>query len=401
MIVDYQFLQEIFRAYYIQRWNDRIRPMELIEMDKHALKLVAAYCVAKYEESDGKKIEWNELIKAGIYELFRRIAISDIKSPIYHEIKKNKEVFRRLNKYVFDELKDKLNDKEIREECQEYLFAENLEDKLYYRILEAAHIYASYWEFRIIKQANPSTRQNVRIETELLNKLDRYADLIGVKKLSQNHTIANFIDLIGELRFQYRWAQLPRVPKTSVLGHSLLVAITSYFFARDNKACERRLTNDFFGGLFHDLPEAVTRDILSPVKKSSPQLERLIKDIEAKLMDEEIYPLLEKEWLDEIKYFTQDEFKNKVILDGKISFIDKTETINEKYNKDEFSPYDGEAIKAADNLSAFLEVWNSCRSGIKTEELLKAAIKIKEQDKNKVIGTVSMNEIYKDYTDNL
>ncbi|MGZ7169402.1 MAG: HD domain-containing protein [Halobacteriota archaeon] len=33
------------------------------------------------------------------------------------------------------------------------------------------------------------------------------------------------------------------------------------------KRCYRRRFHNFFGGLFHDLPEALTRDIISPVKR--------------------------------------------------------------------------------------------------------------------------------------
>jgi len=396
MIVNKSLLQELFRAFHIQRWNDRVRPMELLEMDKHAHKMIIAYCLAKYEEGEGKKVNWHNLIKGGIYELLRRITMSDMKSPIFNKIRKNKQVFNRLNKYVFSELEQIIQSDEIKKEIKHYLDNETNGDKLSKRILEAAHIFASYWEFRIIKLSNPPSYQSIKIETELLDTLDFYKDLAGVRRLTQMHTISNFIDLFGHLRFQIRWAQLPRVPKTSVLGHSLMVACTAYFFARDNNACDKRLFNDFFGGLFHDLPEAVTRDIISPVKKSSKEFEKLIKDIEKELAEQEIYPLVEKNWKDEISYFISDEFDNKIIRDGKIASGLSVDEINKNYNKNKFNPYDGQLVKAADCLAAFMEVWNSCRSGIKTDELSNAARKIKE-DEQKVIGKIDLKELYREF----
>ncbi len=396
MIVNKALLQELFRAFHIQRWNDRVRPMELLEMDKHAHKMIIAYCLAKYEEDEGKKVNWSAIIKGGIYELLRRITMSDMKSPIYNKIRKNKQVFSRLNKYVFNELEHIIQSKEIKNEVKEYLENEISDDNLSRRILEAAHIFASYWEFRIIKLSNPPSYQNIRIETELLNTLDSYKDLVGINKLTQMHTVSNFVDLFGHLRFQIRWAQLPRVPKTSVLGHSLIVACTSYFFARENNACDKRLFNDFYGGLFHDLPEAVTRDIISPVKKSSKEFEKLIKDIERELAEKEIYPLVEKHWKDEISYFINDEFDNKVSINGKLKSGFSVDDINKSYNKDQFNPYDGQLVKAADSLAAFMEVWNSCRSGIKTEELSNAAIKIREDEKKK-IGKIDLKELYSQF----
>jgi putative hydrolase of HD superfamily len=370
--------------------------MELLEMDKHAHKMIIAYCLGKYEEDNGQKVNWHGIIKGGIYELLRRITMSDMKSPIFNKIKKNKQVFARLNKYVLGELEQIVENETIKSEIKEYLENENNDDNLSKRILEAAHIFASYWEFRIIKISNPSSYQNIKIETELLNTLDSYKDLSGVNKLTQMHTVSNFVDLFGHLRFQIRWAQLPRVPKTSVLGHSLMVACTSYFFGRENNACEKRLFNDFYGGLFHDLPEAVTRDIISPVKKSSKEFERLIKDIERELAEKEIYPLVEKHWKDEISYFISDEFDNKIMDKGKIISGLRVDDINKKYNFDKYSPYDGQLVKAADCLAAFMEVWNSCRSGIKTEELSNAAKKIR-QDEQKVIGKIDLAKLYSEF----
>ena len=46
------------------------------------------------------------------------------------------------------------------------------------------------------------------------------------------------------------------------------------------------LSVTFLCGLFHDLPEVLTRDIISPVKRSVPGLDELIKKIEERLVTE-------------------------------------------------------------------------------------------------------------------
>lgn len=395
MTVNFSLVNELFRGFHIQRWNDRVRPMDMVEMDKHAHKMIIAYCIGKYEEDAGRTVDWDELIKDGIFELLRRIVISDIKSQIYAEVKKNKFVFEELNKYVYSQLEPKIENETILKELHDFLFKPNDRSELTYRILDAAHIYASYWEFQIIRQANPFNFQNVKIETSLLNRIDRFRDLTGITRLTNKHTIANFVDLCGQLRFQVRWAQIPRVPKTSVLGHVMLVAIISYLFARENNACSKRLYNSFFGGLFHDLPEVVTRDIISPVKRSSPEFDNLIKNLELELAEKEIYPLIEERWHNEIRYFTIDEFDNKIEKDGRIiSKNISVSDLNEKYNADRYNPFDGELIRTADHLAAFLEAWNSCSAGIKTAELASAAQKIKDDYKDKKLGNVSIKNLY-------
>ncbi|GAB1372256.1 HD domain-containing protein [Candidatus Kapaibacterium sp.] len=398
MIINFSLLNEFFRGFHIQRWNDRIRPMDLIEMDKHAHKMMIAFTLGKYEESRGNAINWQNIIRNGIYELLRRIVISDIKSPIYAEIKKNKTVFKELNNYVFKQLEPKIESELLRNELEDFLFNDTDKEDLSNRILEAAHIYSSYWEFQIIRQSNPFSYQNIRLETDLLNRIDNFKDLLGIQKLTNRHTIANFVDLCGQLRFQVRWAQVPRVPATAVLGHTLLVAIISYFFARENNACEKRLYNNFFGGLFHDLPEAVTRDIISPIKRSSSEFDKLIKNIEEELAENEIFPLIEQEWTEEIKYFIIDEFDNKIIDDSKIvSNGISIDDLNNKYNQNRYNPIDGEAIRAADHLAAFLEAWHSCSVGIKTEELVIAAQKIKDSYSDKRVGNVNIKNLYSNF----
>lgn len=398
MIVNFSLLNELFRGFHIQRWNDRIRPMELIEMDKHAHKMMIAYCLGKYEESKGNTINWHFVIKSGIFELIRRIIISDIKSPIYAEVKKNKSVFKELNNYVFKQLEPKIESEILKNEIEDFLFTDTDKEDLSFRILEAAHIYSSYWEFQIIRQSNPFSYQNIRLETDLLNRIDNFKDLLGIQKLTNRHTIANFIDLCGQLRFQLRWAQVPRVPKTAVLGHTLLVAIISYLFTRENNGCDKRLYNSFFGGLFHDLPETVTRDIISPIKRSSSEFDNLIKSLEMELAENEIFPLIESEWIDEIKYFIMDEFDNKIIEGGKIQHTGiSIDDLNHKFNQNRFNPIDGEAIRAADHLAAFLEAWHSCSVGIKTEELVLAAQKIKESYNDKTIGNINIKALYSNF----
>ncbi len=66
------------------------------------------------------------------------------------------------------------------------------------------------------------TRQ--RIE----NELEEHYELVGVRKLGMGKKTYNFLDLVGQLRFQQRWAHSPRVPETSVLGHMLIVAMLAY-----------------------------------------------------------------------------------------------------------------------------------------------------------------------------
>ncbi|MCX8054410.1 MAG: HD domain-containing protein [Ignavibacteria bacterium] len=400
MIANFELINELFRGFHIQRWNDRVRPMNFTEIDKHSHKLIIAYVLGKYEEKAGKSVDWEKLIQYSIFEFLRRIVISDIKSPIYREIKKNKAVFQKLNEYIYDHLKDKIKNEKINKELEKYLFREEGDD-LTNKIINAAHIYSSFWEFQIVRTSNPNNFQNLSIETELLQEIKKYTEppneLIGIKKLIERNSITNFVDLCGQLRFQIRWAQTPRVPQTSVLGHMMMVATLVYFFTADLQFCKKRMYNNFFCGLFHDLPEAVTRDIISPVKKSSPEFDKLISDLEKTLAEQEIFPHVEQDWIEELKYFTQNEFENKIIVNNTIKTGQTNSEITDKYNKDEFNPLDGNIVRWADQLAAYLEAWHSINNGIKSQELVSSAISISNKYLNSDINFIDIKTLYKEY----
>ena len=226
------------------------------------------------------------------------------------------------------------------------------------------------------------------------NQLEEHYDLAGVQKLTLGKKTGNFLDLVGQLRFQLRWAQTPRLPKTSVIGHMLIVAILSYLCSVEVGAGDKRVYNNFFAGLFHDLPEVLTRDIVSPVKQSVAGIEQLIKEIEHRQLEERIFPLLPPAWYKEINYFTQNEFKSKIMReDGQIVIVTSAE-INEKYNDDRYNPLDGELIKACDQLAAYMETFLSITHGITSNPLVEANRHLYEKYKNTTIAGIDFGQLF-------
>ena len=96
-------LLKIFDAAYMQRWNDKIRPVDLIELDKQAHKMVIAYFLGKFEEEE-ENLSWIEIIEGGIFELLQRIVITDLKPPIFYKIREDPDKYRKLNEWVYSDL---------------------------------------------------------------------------------------------------------------------------------------------------------------------------------------------------------------------------------------------------------------------------------------------------------
>lgn len=393
-----KFIEFLFEGAHIQRWNDHIRPNGFTELDKQAHKMMILYILAKYEEQDhGAKLNWRVLIEGGIFEFMHRIILTDIKPPIYHELMRVHG--RKLNAWIYEQLARRVPElDEVFFDKLKRWFDYPEENRLEKKLLRAAHYLATQWEFGIIYHFNQAIYGIDATKAAIESNIEDHYDLAGVQKISLKGKTSKFIDLVGQLRFQKRWAQSPRVPETSVMGHVLIVAILGYFCAVEMNACDERVVNDFLCGLFHDLPEVLTRDIISPVKTSVEGLDDLIKDIEKRQVAEKLLPLLPWGWHEEIIYFTQNEFTNRVMLDG-VPIEVSEEELNGKYNVDGhgYKAVDGRMLKGCDHLAAFVEAYLSMEYGITSKHLLNGMADLREKYKNKTIAGINFGAVYDEF----
>ena len=382
----------IYETASIQRWNDHIRPWTgFTELDKQAHKMFYAYVLAKCE---GEGVDMLKLIEGGIFEFFHRSILTDIKPPIYHKLVNEKG--KQIDKWVMEELRDELEPigGGFFEKMQRY-YSDSEYSELEKKILKAAHYHASNWEFKIIYPMNTETFGIEQVKREMAQGLAECDTFSGFRYFAGSEYLREFLSLIGKLRYQQRWAKAVRMPQTFVMGHMLVVAILSYFTTLELKAppCKARLVNNFMSGLFHDLPEVMTRDIVSPVKASVKGLDSIIHEIEEEQMKAVIYPLLPPQWHEEVDYYTRDEFSSKIKINNEVKTV-TSEEINELYNDDYFNPLDGRIIRGCDHLSAYIEAYLSLSYGIKSEQMVSGHKHLTEQYRDKVIGGVDFGELF-------
>ncbi|PRN00237.1 HD domain-containing protein [Aliarcobacter cryaerophilus] len=367
-MINPKIIEYIFSSASIQRWNDYPRMVDLVELDKQAHKFIIAYFIAKLEDD----INFTHLIEAGIFEFLRRVVVTDIRPDVFRKALQQKS--KEINTWVVSKLKSSIENIENGNFLQK--FEEFLNDPNMYKkerfILKAASYLSTKWEFSIVYQTSQFLSDIEEVKKAVDAEIEDYYELIGVRKIALNKKLAKIVDLSGRLRFQKRWAQTPRIPETSVLGHMLTVALFSYFYSLEVKACDKRLQNNFFTALFHDLPEALTRDIISPVKYSVDELSEIIAEYEVAKIEDDILPNVPINIQEEFSYILgiskgiKEEFANKVKIDGNITEVDD---IN-KYNLDKYEAIDGLALKQCDKLSAFVEASLSISHGIKSKELI-------------------------------
>lgn len=389
------FIHKLFEAAYMQRWNDKLRPTPFLELDKQAHKMIAAYFIGKFEE-EKEGFSWEEIIKGGIFELFQRIVLTDIKPPVFYQIKKDPEKYRKLNSYVCSELKDVLMSVSEEFYYEFKLYFEEPVSNINREVLKAAHLYSSMWEFDIIEEYNRKSYDINEIRKDFKASKEDYFHLKGFREIFLHSKYQEFLDLTGELRYQIRWANLYREPKTSVLGHSLYVAILSYIFSitSDLDIPKEVCKNNFVTGLFHDLPEVLTRDIISPIKRSVEGLGLLIKDIEDEQMERIVYPLLPDMIKDELHLITQHEFDSYYIdQNGKRVSVSADELYGKmkKYSNCRM----GELVKAGDELSAYIEATEAIKNGSPNPDFINAREAIIDKYKNITLCNIDFKTLYK------
>lgn len=346
-VMNVKLIYLLFDSVNMHRWNDHLCPTDLTELDKQSHKAMIAWYIAKMEEYNGKEIQWKILIRNCLFSFIQRSVLTDLKPQVFHRIIQEKK--EEVNDFVsaeFDRIIPNCNPG-FRSEFIEYLHSDR--DTAEDAIIRAAHYLATKWEFDLIYESNRSMYGIENTRNEIEHQIEQHLDLAAVEMLRTESSFRNFINLVGQLRFQQRWVRTPRIPKTTVLGHSLIVADSMFLHDLDSDVDERQIYNDFYTGLFHDIPEVLTKDVISPIKENVSGLAVLLEDYENSAVMSTIMPLLKDEWIEEFSYMALHPFN------------DMDDPVNGKRN--------GTDLKACDLLGAFMEANVSQRYGVSSSTL--------------------------------
>jgi putative hydrolase of HD superfamily len=143
------------------------------------------------------------------------------------------------------------------------------------------------------------------------------------------------------------------------------------------------------------LPEALTRDIISPVKYSVSGLDEIISEFEIQKIEKEIMPYIPQHIRDEFLYLLgikdgkKDEFQNRIFQNNELMAV----TNLAGYNDDNFGAVDGKVLKKCDRLAAFIEAVISISYGIKSRELISGKESTKEKLKESAVLDVDFYKL--------
>ncbi len=124
-------------------------------------------------------------------------------------------------------------------------------------------------------------------------KFDLFRSYIDLNPKNQNN-IERFLLSMRRLQSSYRWNSMRRRYPVSVMSHLFITSFIAYIIGNIEEKDEQEVTHMMMVALFHDIPEAITGDIVTPTKKAIGGFEELLVTVEKELVDKYLLGYIRK-----------------------------------------------------------------------------------------------------------
>lgn len=274
----------IRRLSKLRRWTNFIAEYKYNELGKQAMDFIVVFLLATAAEEAREKVTWENFPKIAIERAFRKAFVTfDIRES---ELKKICEL-GDINPEKIPEYGYQCIAKNAGKDFADFVYVEP--ESLEYTICKAASKVVVYVE--TLENEMKFNGEYCEKNREVEEALEEYKMLPGFKEISDcSSSTFNMLRKISKLRNQNRWAAQSCVEECSVLGHLFDTAVIAYTMSLEEKENDEKLaTRMFFMGLFHDVVEAWTKDIPSPVKDGISGFREATEVAEEVVIHEEIY----------------------------------------------------------------------------------------------------------------
>lgn len=269
-----------------------------------------------------------------LFSSFSTFVHSDISSEVKDQIKeKNPTMYYELESIVYNMLSSWKLPIWMKKDMQEIHDLSRQEDHPYQKeddLIAFSKFWASYHEayfsnevyLNVYRPAMDTIEQKMNQP-----RFDLFRSYIDLDPERQND-LERFLLSIRRLQFSFRWNRMRRHYPISVMSHLFLTSFIAYIIGNIEGKSREETTHMMMLALFHDIPEAITGDIVAPTKRAIDGFEELLQVIEKELV-------------------------NKYLL----GYIRKY-TFCQQYERWMIDPWvqsDGKLVKLADNFSALFE----------------------------------------------
>lgn len=268
-----KFLDAISTLFTLQRWNFVPRVETWVEAENVAYVSHLIYAVGRGADLGADQVErtlaraiLKSFNKHSLSDIshYTRKAINDVKSGSWGEIEKEvaEETVALFPEKVHDYIRQNLT--------RPLSYPED-ENSTETKLLRFVQMEVAKSECETNKRAYPENPYYLDLIGELDSDVERFRDVDDFRRsLSE---LKKYGEYIKNMKYLRRWNRLNRSVETSVMSHTFVVAALALVTSRIEVGNpEIKLPNDFtyraiLRALFHDVPEAFTGDVITPVKK--------------------------------------------------------------------------------------------------------------------------------------
>lgn len=292
-----------------------------MQMDNVWATLHTALFLAHLEEKkSGEKIDTLYLMKKIIFVSFADLILSDINSGTKGYIKK-------LDEEIFSKLYEKAYEYFLTSEAPEVLLTD-LKSVLWANdkkkedlIFLSAKKYVGYFE----------ATTNARVFSEIyevpLLEMKTWLEelswkLSSLSELMTNKNYEKYLAHVYRLSFSMRWNQYKRSVPISVMSHKVVVVYLSYIIGMigNENGEENDVKEMMLRAIYHDVPEVITGDIITPTKKAIPGFVELLEDVEKTMMDDYLFGYIDEQYKKELSPYILEPFEGE--LGKKVKYAD-------------------------------------------------------------------------------
>jgi len=343
----------------IQRWNFMPRIETWVEAENAAYVAHVAYAIGRASNWDKYKLEC--VVLRSLLKSLNKYYLTDISLDVVDKIKKdNADNWKELIDNVARGTAQ-LFPRKISNDILIFLeYSPKYENHIKGKLTQQDdHDIENLVKFsqRLVAKEECETNSKVYSEQykdiieKIESRMDRIPNCSEYKKIYERHQ--KYFLTIKNLKYLRRWNRINRIISTNVLGHTFVVSFLAIILSLQSLRSEDKFNNSenplyevVLRSLFHDVPESLTGDIITPVKKRiNQEMNDILNKVEADLKES---------FIKSAPTGVKEDIENYDLL---------TEISNEKIYSVE------SMVKDCDRLSAVLECLYEKASGIIKPEI--------------------------------
>lgn len=290
-------------------------------MDNLGFVIHVALFLSYLEEKKWKKVDKLFLIKRLIFASFNRLVLADINSG-------TREYILSLDKEIFKKLEDKALEKILEFDGSEVIkqdIKETLEDnskELELLIIEAAKKYAWWRECTINSRVYCEVYEKTL--SVIINELGQTrSKLDSLDELLSNQSYEKYLSHVRGLSHSFRWIQENRQFPVSVMSHLVYVTFISYVIwtIENDHWSDLDIEELLLKSIYHDIPEAITGDIITPTKRAISGFVEILEEVELKMMEDYMFDYVPEDYKKQISTYIFAPFDDELWKIAKYSDI--------------------------------------------------------------------------------